>query len=192
MAVTKRARESATEQWDRVTAKEARRHPSILHDWLTRVDGRFMGTPTDIHPHDAILKVIRITNGEIDYCDMQIAKLCEDELFERPLQVTLVELAEGSTLVTEKRDHEVLSRWVLLRQAATDRLARYSKMALDIGIEEAQLKLAEREADMVSHYLEAVLTDLSLTPEQYKRLGPSMRRHLELIEGTATEVTDGR
>jgi hypothetical protein len=188
MAVTKRARESATEQWDRVTAKEARRHPSILHDWLTRVDGRFMGTPTDIHPHDAILKVIRITNGEIDYCDMQIAKLCEDELFERPLQVTLVELAEGSTLVTEKRDHEVLSRWVLLRQAATDRLARYSKMALDIGIEEAQLKLAEREADMVSHYLEAVLTDLSLTPEQYKRLGPSMRRHLELIEGT---VSDG-
>jgi hypothetical protein len=187
MAVTKRARESATERWDRVTAKEARRHPSTLHDWLTRVDGRFMGTPTDIHPHDAILKVIRITNGEIDYCDMQIAKLCEAELFEQPLTVIRAEMPDGNTeYITQKRDAEVLSRWVLLRQAATDRLARYSKMALDIGIEEAQLKLAEREADLVSHYLEAVLTDLSLTPDQRKKLGPSMRRHLELIEGTVS------
>jgi hypothetical protein len=61
-------------------------------------------------------------------------------------------------------------------------------MALDIGIEEAQLKLAEREADMVSDYLEAVISDLSLTPDQRRKLGPAMRRHLELIEGTATDV----
>jgi hypothetical protein len=176
--------------FDRVTAKEARRQPSVVKEWLTRVDGRFMGTPTDIHPHDAILKAIRITNGEIDYCDAQIARLCEDELFERPLTVILAEMPDGNKeLITQKRDAEVLSRWVLLRQAATDRLARYSKMALDIGIEEAQLKLAEREADMVSDYLEAVISDLSLTPDQRRKLGPSMRKHLELIEGTATEVS---
>jgi hypothetical protein len=152
-----------------------------------------MGTPTDIHPHDAILKVIRITNGEIDYCDKQIARLCEDELFERPLQIVRAVMPDGNAeYITEKRDAEVLSRWVLLRQAATDRLARYSKMALDIGIEEAQLTLAEREADMVSHYLEAVISDLSLTPEQRRQIGPAMRRHLELIEGTEVVSNNGR
>ena len=170
-------------------SKLAQHKPTVLHSWLIRVDDRFFGSPVDIHPHDAILKAIRITAGEVDYCDRQIAQLTEDELFERPLKTKLAEGLDGSwQLVEETRDAEVLSRWVAFRQHSVERLARYAKMALDIGIEERQIQLAEREADMINGYFEAVLQDVELTPAQRRKLGPSMRKHLELIEGQETNT----
>lgn len=152
------------------------------------MDGRFFGIATNIHPHEAIMKAISITHGEVLYCDAQIARLHEDELFERPLHTTIADMPDGSTtMITERRDAETVSRWVSFRQNAVDRLARYSKMALDIGIEEAQLHLAEREADMVTRYFDAVMNDINLSPDQRRLLGPAMHKHLELIEGETSD-----
>jgi len=171
---------------DNATAVRVNRATSnqpLLYDWIARVDDRFFGSPTDISPHEAILKAIAITHGEVLYCDAQISRLHEDELFERPLHTTVADMPDGSMqLITERRDEEQVSRWVSFRQNAVDRLARYSKMALDIGIEERQLALAERVANIVSDYFEAVLRDIELTPLQRKQLGPAMRKHMDIIE----------
>lgn len=173
---------------DAKVGKLVHEHPEgngrrLLYDWISRVDDRFFGSPRDISPHEAILKAIAITHGEVLYCDAQIGRLSEDELFERPLQTTVADMPDGSTtLITERRDAETVSRWVTFRQSAIERLARYSKMALDIGIEERQLMLAEREADMMSTYFESVLRDLELSPQQRKALGPAMRKHFGIIE----------
>lgn len=164
---------------------ERRSDETRLRHWLERVDDRFMGTPLDVHPHEALLQCLRITAGEVRYCDQQIRRLEEDELFERPATETLAVMPSGRVVVAEeKRGFEVISRWVQWRSSALDRLARYSKMALDVGIEERQIQLAEREADLIGRYFEAVLGDLELTPAQQKALGPAMRRHLSLVEKT--------
>jgi hypothetical protein len=158
----------------------------MLRHWLERVDDRFMGTPLDVHPHDAILHAMRLAAGEVAYCDAQVRRLSEDELFERPNKETWVELPSGPiVMVEEKRDAEVVSRWVQLRDNAADRMAKYGEMAIRVGVEERRIKLAEQEANLVSRFFEAVLGDLNLSPQQFQKVGPAMRKHLALVEGVA-------
>src|SRR6516165_4539144 len=84
-----------------------------LKTWMARVDDRFMGSPIDVDPHDAIIHAIRVTAGEVKYCDEQIRKLSEDELFERPLETSVQQLPSGKwVVIEEKRNPEVISRWV--------------------------------------------------------------------------------
>jgi hypothetical protein len=174
---------------DRTITRRAQSNPVVLRTWLERVEGRFMGTPVDISPEDALTMALRITAGEVKYCDQQIARLTEDELFERPLRVVTTELFDGEVSVQETRDAEVITRWQQLRAAAIDRMARYAKMALDVGIEERTAKLREDQAAMIARFFESVMGEIDLTPEQQKILAPTMRRHLELIEGQAIDVT---
>jgi hypothetical protein len=175
-----------------VATRQNNGNDTALRNWLERVEDRFMGTPTDIHPLDGLNQAIRITWGEVRYCDEQIRKLHEDELFERPLSVKEVEMGDGLWSVEQKRDTEQISRWQQLRATSVERLARFSKMALDVGLEERQMQLAEREATMIARYFEAVMGDLDLTEEQRSKLGPSMRKHLSVVESTATDVTGER
>jgi hypothetical protein len=189
---TKRPRPTRVQEdrHDNAISRRAQRsNPTVLRDWLERVEGRFMGVPVDVSPEDALTMALRITAGEVKYCDQQIARLSEDELFERPLRVVTTELSDGEVLVQETRDAEVISRWQQLRAAALDRMARYAKMALDVGIEERTVKMREGQAAMIARFFESVMGEIELTPEQQEILAPTMRRHLELIEGQATDVT---
>lgn len=154
-----------------------------LREFLERVDDRFMGTPVDIHPHDAILMAMRFAVGEVLYCDAQVARLSEEELFEVPRRQTVAQMTDGHfEVIEEKRDPELISRWIRLRNGAADRAAKYAEMALRCGVEEAKVKIAEQEANLVSRYFETVLSEINLTPDQFKRVGPAMRKNLQLLE----------
>lgn len=152
--------------------------------WLERVDGRFMGVPLDVTPEEAVIGALHLTAGEVAYCNEQIARLTDDELFERPARETYVEMPSGRCeLVEVKVDPEQLSRWVQIRDSAIDRMAKYARMAAEMGVEERTIALAERQSKYITDFVEQVLEDIELTPRQHKRLGPAMRRHLELLEG---------
>lgn len=117
-----------------------------------------MGYPLDIHPHDAILWAMKITAGEVAYCDSQIARLTEDELFERPLKETY---QEGDiTTITEVRDAEQMNRWVTWRDHAMNRMAQYAKMASDMKIDELQVEIAKEQAQQLVAVITKVLSDL--------------------------------
>jgi hypothetical protein len=51
----------------------------------------------------------------------------------------------------------------------TDRAARISKMALDVGIEERLVKLAERQGDVIVGIIRAVVIGLELSPELQRK-----------------------
>jgi hypothetical protein len=175
---------------DRAVARRAQSNPAVLLDWLERVEGRFMGVPADVSPEDALANAMRIAAGEVAYCTQQIARLSDDELFERPTRTVYAEMPSGSwEMVSEVRDAEVITRWHQLRTSAMDRMARYAKMALDVGLEDRQLAIHEKQAAVIARFFEAVMNEVELTDEQRKMLGPTMRRHLELIEGTAINVS---
>lgn len=174
---------------DKSVARRAQADPTVLRGWLDRVEGRFMGIPEDVSPIDALANAMKIAAGEVRYCTEQIARLSDEELFERPTRTVYAEMPSGGwEMVEEARDAEVISRWHQLRSAAMDRMARYAKMALDVGLEERQQALHEKQAALIARFFESVMNEVELSDEQRKLLGPTMRRHLELIEGTATTV----
>ena len=174
---------------DRMITRKAQSNPEALRGWLDRVEGRFMGVPKDVTPADALATALRIAAGEVEYCTQQIARLCDDELFERPARTVYAEMPSGGwEMVEERRDAEVVTRWQQLRTAAMDRMARYAKMALDVGLDERQQTLQENQAALIARFFETVMNDVELTDEQTKLLGPAMRRHLEVIESTATSI----
>lgn len=161
-----------------------------LSDWFKRVEGRFMGEPISIHPHDAILWAMRVSAGEVAYCDQQIACMSEDELFERPSKVTYVEMPSGQIeSITEVRDAEQLSRWVLWRDHAMKNMTTYAKMALDVGIEERQIALAEQQAQRLVAVISKVLSDLGHDLKDIRTREIVRQRLIEgSVEGTATEM----
>jgi hypothetical protein len=163
------------------------RHERNLFAWLGRVDDRFMGTAVDIDPYDALLWAIRLSAGEVAYCDAQISRLHEDELFERPARHTYMQMPSGAfELVEEKRDPETVSRWQYLRKDAADRMARYAKMAIDAGIDERRVAVAERVADILAPLLENLAEDLSLTAKQRAKLPDVLGTRLRALEIAAT------
>ena len=175
-------------------SRRIERSRSSLSDWIGRVDDRFMGSPIDIDPHEALLWAIRITAGEAAYCEAQISKLYEMELFEVPTHQTLTRMPSGSfQLVEEKRDPEVMSRWVIWRDRALERMARYSKMAIDAGIDERRVAVAERVADLLVPLLEDLAEDLDLTAKQRARLPGMIGKRLKQLEAeNDTPVQNGR
>ncbi len=47
-----------------------------------------------------------------------------------------------------------------------DRLARVAKMTVDAGVAEAQVRIAERQADQIARVINRVIASMPLTPEQ--------------------------
>lgn len=76
--------------------------------------------------------------------------------------------------------------WIKARQDAMDRLARYCKMAIDCGIAERQVQLAENLGSSIGRLISAVLGDMALTPAQAERAPEVVRHHmLQLTQGEA-------
>lgn len=58
--------------------------------------------------------------------------------------------------------------------------------ALDIGLETRKVQLGERAADMLTDFIESVMEEVGLNAEQRRKLGPAIRHHLPVVEGTTT------
>lgn len=69
---------------------------------------------------------------------------------------------------------DLYAQWV-------DRAARVAKMALDAGIEERLVRLAEGQATLIVQTMRNVLTQLDLTPEQLERASKLAANELRLL-----------
>ena len=148
-------------------------------------DGPVMGVPEKIAPADALLWCVAITAGEVRYLTTKVQELSEDELLGRPLTTTHEKgyTEKGSKdLRTATRAPSELHILVRERQRAVDRLSKYSKMAMDAGVAERQIQLAENQAGMLAGLLERVFGGISLTAKQRAALEPVLERELMLLE----------
>jgi hypothetical protein len=121
-----------------------------------------MGIQLDVDPHDALLTCVRIAAGEVAYCSGEIAGL---------------EKATEKTMFGEQ-----LSIWIQARQKAMLSLAKFSKMALDAGVAERQVQVAERYGEMLATLISGILGDLSLSKAQQKKAPAIVTRHLQALE----------
>lgn len=121
-----------------------------------------MGEQLDVDPHDALLTCVRIAAGEVAYCSKEIGQL---------------EKATESTMFGEQ-----LNIWIQVRQKAMLSLAKFSKMALDAGVAERQVQVAERYGEMLATLISGILGDLALTKAQQKKAPAIVTRHLQALE----------
>lgn len=149
-----------------------------------------MGAPLDVEPHDALIHCVRITAGEVAYASEMVAQLSSEDALVRP--TTSVSRSGTSSqgsidMDEERKGPQDLNIWIRVRQEAVDRLARYAKMALDAGVDERRVRVAEGLATALVPVLEAIFKDLKLTSAQRKKAPAIMRSHLLTLEAQEAE-----
>jgi hypothetical protein len=128
------------------------------------------GAPIEIHPNEALLAMLYLSSGHVAWLHAEISTLDENG----------------------KKNGRTFDENVLIRLYADerDRVARIAKAAIDCGIAERQVALAERIGVGVGQILRRVFEDeqLALTKKQRDQLPELVRRHLVSMERTPDQL----
>ena len=86
--------------------------------------------------------------------------------------------------MTALEDKTTFEGQVLMRlwNEERDRVARISKAALDAGVAERQIRLAEKYGEAIAALIQGILGDLSLTRRQQAEVPQVVRRHLVALD----------
>lgn len=144
-----------------------------------------MGVPIQMEPTDALLWCVSITAGEVAWLTDRMQTLTEETWTERPVS-TSREVGEGEKGYKDMRTTAYgpkdLALVIRERQRAVDRLARFAKMAIDAGVAERTVALAERQGDIIAHVLGQFMERIGLTSKQLataERVLPALLLELE-------------
>lgn len=124
-----------------------------------------IGAPIAIDPYQAIIMLVNRTAGILHWLDMKIAAFNADH----ELIQNTGELGQGPSIP---------SAWVKLHGEERDRLARYAKMAIDCGIAERFVKIAEQQGVLLAKVIQLILDDLELSDSQQERVASVVRNRL--------------
>jgi len=124
----------------------------------------FMGAPKDINPIDAIMWCIRIAAGEVEWLSNRMLEIDREEWYEfTPLGKQLHVLARE-------------------RAAAQERLVKFSKDALQMGLAERAVRLAEMYGSSIAMLLKGIESELEFTPKQRAIWPQVVRTQLALMQ----------
>jgi hypothetical protein len=131
---------------------------------------KLLGRPLEINPLDGLLWCIKIAAGEVKWLSERMAELDESEFVE--------------DTIAGKQFH----LYARERRNRMQDLARYSAQAVNLGIAERSVKLAETYGEMLAALIQGILGDLDLTLEQRARVPQVVRRHLIMLDGGQPDV----
>ena len=114
-----------------------------------------LGLPHDVEPHMALLEEVHRAAGHVAYLGEVVGELERNQLVHGITRT--VQLPDGTRTVEARA---AINPWVKLYQEERDRLVRVSKLAIDAGVAERQVRLAEEQARQLAAVLRAILTDL--------------------------------
>ena len=123
-----------------------------------------LGVPLEIDPLDAVIAAVHEAAGNVAYLRGLVGDDENRGRFITPL---------GMSVVVELYNEE------------RDRLARYSKLALDAGIDERRLRVDEGRIVALGAAVDAAITDVGLDPEQREALRAALGRQLRARLGAA-------
>lgn len=131
----------------------------------------------DINPLEGLLMCVRISAAEVAYFSQMLEYKGDEGLTGRPRSEAV---AGKDPEVFDLKGERQLSIWYKARKSAMNDLARFSKMALDAGVAERQVRIAEQMGDMLARFIQGVLDALQLTKAQKERAPEIVRQHLTL------------
>lgn len=130
---------------------------------------KLLGSPMEINPIDALIMCIKIRAGEVQWLGDRMAELDKKAWVE-------------DTMVGKQFHLYARERHEAMRD-----LARYSQMAISLGIAERAVKLAETYAQLLARLIQGILGDLELNEEQRAKAPQIVRHHLIAIDSGTIE-----
>lgn len=144
---------------------------------------RTFGLPREIDPRDALLEEVYRTAGAVDWLHQQVQALQADDVVWGKTEEVVKDAGEfpGTDTTYGAR----VNTWVQLWQQERAHLVRVSKEAINAGIEERKVRLAEQQGSLLASVIKAILGDLDLSPEQQKQVPVVVPRHLRAVANIA-------
>lgn len=140
-----------------------------------------LGGELQMEPHDAILLTVRRAAMWERYCASKVTELEDDDLVNEHFKERVVS-GDGDSYV-ERSNESQLNLWIREHQKALTQLASLAKTAVDAGVQERQVRLAERLGASLTKLLDGILGELELTAAQQKKAPAVVRKHLSVLEG---------
>ena len=134
-----------------------------------------LGLPREVEAHTALLEEVHRAAGHVAWLAEVVGQLDKSQIVHGITRT--VQAADGTRTVEARATVNV---WVRLYQEWHDRLVRVSKLAIDAGVAELQVRLAEKQAQQLAAVIRAILTDLGHDPAD-EQVRDVMR--LRLTEG---------
>jgi hypothetical protein len=122
----------------------------------------------EISPWEALLLAVKRAAGWAHFYDTMLAKVESDD-----------DLAPGGSA----------HHWVLAAERVNDKLARYSKMAVDAGVAAILVSKARDEGAMIAAVLNTAIGNAELGEEAEARLRTALRQALLEIDDIAKEAS---
>lgn len=127
---------------------------------------QILGLPIHIGPHEALLMEVQRTAGHIEWLGQKISQIGEESEIEALQQWTVMGIKP--------------SFWLEQYQAERHHLVLVSKAAIQCGVAERAVALAEEQGKLLAMAIRAILWDaaLELTPLQQSKAPAVIRKHL--------------
>lgn len=125
-----------------------------------------LGAPKEINPLDAIIWCIKMTAGEIDFYTEQMVELDKKNWLEETIM--------GKQMHVFARE----------RALAQERLVKFSKDAISLGLAERAVKLAEQYGNTLARLIKGILDELMpyISKEGIELIPTIVRKHLLMAE----------
>lgn len=122
-----------------------------------------LGYPVDIEPGEALLQQVREAAGNVAFLRERVQEL--------------------EVLIAQGPFGAYVDPHVDLYDKERERLAKFAKLALDAGVAERQVQIAEKQGALVADVIRKLLDDptLGLTPAQRKQGRVIAAGHLRLV-----------
>jgi hypothetical protein len=127
-----------------------------------------LGKPREVDPGVALLEEIHRTAGNVAWLANKVSELEDSELVWSKVmaaQETVSGGPGGGYTMRRKEHRQTINAWYEIYVREREHLVRASTKALQVGIEERRVRLAERGVDALEAALSAALTDLGLDPQ---------------------------
>jgi hypothetical protein len=129
------------------------------------------GLPREIDPRDALLEEVYRTAGAVDWLWTKVR-----ELEPEAAVWGLVERTDDG-----EKHKAVPNIWYDLWARERRHLTEVCRVALQAGVEERKVRLAEQQGALLAGVIQAILGDLNLTAEQQRLVPEVVPRHLRLV-----------
>lgn len=137
------------------------------------------GLTREVDPRDALLEEVYRSAGAVDWLYEQVKALEADEVIWGLAEQ--VEKQAGEFPGVDTTNKAAVNVWVELWQRERAHLVKVAKLAIDAGLDERKVRLAEQQGAMLAGVIKAILGDLHLNAEQQAMVATVVPRHLRAV-----------
>jgi hypothetical protein len=165
---------------------------SYGRDLIQREKARFGGDRNlldGISPEEALLEEVRRSVAMVRFLEDAIAKWQMEANPDEHAQVgglprLVDETSRGAASFTDERE------WLMLYREERKHAAQVSSLAINAGLAERMVRIAEKQGEVMATAIQAILTHLNLTPQQEElvpQIVPTIIR--QVASGQPVDIT---